>query len=95
MADWNREKLTAIVRECVNAYDPQGLLKVGCPGDEYAPEIEAIAQSLRPKVTRTEIWLIICNTLHWYFRPHDEPVLYWRKHYDLADEILHRLRQLG
>ena len=90
----NKDKLMELVRKCVNDYDPEQLLSVSYPDDEYEPEIKAIAESLMPGASRTEIWLIVCNTLHWFFGSHDEPVLYWRKHLELADSILHILPEV-
>ena len=90
----NQEKLLQIVRECVNTYDPETLLKVGAPSDEYEPEIKAIAHELRPTTTRMQAWLIVCNTLAWYFHPHDVPTLYWNRHYELSDAIVARLSEV-
>ncbi len=39
-------RLYQIVREIVDRLDPIGLLALGCPADEYAPEIERITQRL-------------------------------------------------
>ncbi len=40
------KELYQVVREVVDRLDPIGLLALGCPADEYAPEIERIAQRL-------------------------------------------------
>ena len=35
-----RESLHAIVKQAIDQADPIGLLDMGCPDDEYNPEIE-------------------------------------------------------
>jgi hypothetical protein len=94
MSFHNKAGLTQIVRECVNAYDSEHLLRSGAPLDEYEPEIAAIVHELNPGTSVLEAWLIICNTLHWFFHAHDQPVLYWNKHRELAEAIVSRLPEV-
>jgi hypothetical protein len=84
----NEVKLKALVTKVINKHDPEQLLKVGCPADEYEPEIDDIAASLRPSMDVHDVWLIVCNTLHWYFGDHATPVLYWPKHREMAVDIV-------
>ncbi|MBI2668983.1 hypothetical protein HYX14_04015 [Candidatus Woesearchaeota archaeon] len=49
----------------VNKYDPVGLLKIGCPADEYDPEIKRIAPVLgiaaNVKDFHQEVYLIFID----------------------------------
>lgn len=45
--------LRAIVQTVVNEHDPLRLLELGCPDDEYAPEINDITQRLQNGETMT------------------------------------------
>lgn len=46
LAGKNVARLYQVVREIVDSLDPIGLLALGCPDDEYNPEIERIVQRL-------------------------------------------------
>src|ERR1700719_4854332 len=94
------QQITAAVRDAVNAYDSEGLLKMGCPSDEYNPEIESIASGISqvmgirlkmPIPTVDQLWIIICNVLHRFFGMADAPVCYWQKHKELAQAIREKL----
>ena len=90
----NKEKLTQIVRECVNSYDPERLIAMGCPADEYEPEIKEIADSMFHGMSREQCWILVCNVMSWHFGDHTEPVLYWRKRRELAEIIVSRLPEV-
>lgn len=88
------------VSEAVNDYDPEQLLGMGCPRDEYSGEINdidaAIKQvmgiGLRAKVpNEDQLWIIVCNVLHRHFGSPDEPVLYSPRHKILAQSIHQKL----
>ena len=83
-----KQSVIDAVRKCVNEYDPKQLLDMGCPADEYEPEIRDIARDYRKNITRHEMWILVCNVLHWHFGNRDEPVLYWRGHFSLSDAII-------
>jgi hypothetical protein len=87
----NKSQLENMVGNVMNEHDPEGLLKMGCPKDEYDPEITEIAAAIHLTMGVNEIWIIVCNTLHWYFGDHSLPVLYWNKHRDIAADIVKRL----
>ena len=61
------DELLDAVRAVVNAVDPVGLLKIGCPDDEYEPEVQDFAQRLglgeqaTPQMVRSVL-------LHWFGR---------------------------
>ena len=82
------EKLVTLVRTVLNKHDPESLLQMGCPADEYEPEIRDISESLYPSISVDDAWLVVCITLHWYFGHHDRPVLYSNKHREIAAEIV-------
>lgn len=83
-----------VIRKCVNAYDPEQLLKIGCPTDEYDREIKDIAEEITKNSTIMEVWIIICNTFHWYFHSHSDPVLYWNAYKELAEKIVTELAEI-
>lgn len=87
------EMVKEVVRQSVNEYDPEDLLTGGAPPDEYDPEIESITSAIihRPIPTENELWIVVCNVLHWYFGDMSDPVLYWQKHRELASMIHMRL----
>lgn len=98
-----RQELRSVVRDAVNKYDPEHLLSVGCPNDEYDPVIEKIAAGIeqymglgliRDVPASYQIWIIVCNVLHWYFGRSWEPVLYWPKHRELAFGIYKSLEKV-
>jgi len=90
----NQARLRGIVSEVINKHDPEGLLGSGAPLDEYDPEIDDIVNCLAPGTSRDQAWILICNTLFWYFGDHRQPVLYWNKHREIADELVSRLPEV-
>ena len=44
-----------IIREEINRWDPEGLLKIGAPEDEYQFEIDEIAKRITAQMTEDEV----------------------------------------
>jgi hypothetical protein len=87
-------ELRQTVKAVINHLDPIGLLSRGCPTDEYAPEIERIAQRLA--VTKTlsleRVQTILYETFVEFF---DSALAGPKERYrDAAREIVRRLNKL-
>ncbi|MFN4218962.1 MAG: hypothetical protein ACK4HB_06765 [Candidatus Bipolaricaulia bacterium] len=80
------------MKEVVDRLDPIGLLSLGCPDDEYTPEIERITQKLRAtkELSLAIVQAILHETFVEYF---DQELAGPRdRYYDAAQEILRRLK---
>lgn len=49
------DKLRIIVSECLAQTDPEDLISIGAPRDEYSPEADALIPLLRPNITVDEL----------------------------------------
>lgn len=49
------DKLRIIVSECLAQTDPEDLISIGAPIDEYSPEADALVSLLRPNITVEEL----------------------------------------
>lgn len=90
----NREPLQ-IVKKVIDRLDPIGLLSMGCPDDEYAPEIERIVQQL---MTVKPLSLDIVQTiLHETFVEYFDRELAGSRdrYYDAAREIVRCFSKLS
>lgn len=87
-------ELCQVVKEVIDHLDPIGLLSLGCPKDEYAPEIERIVQRLAPTKALSPkiVQAILHETFVEYF---DQKLAGPRdRYYDAAREIVRRLSKL-
>jgi hypothetical protein len=50
-----KDKLRIIICECLNLTDPEGLVALGAPLDEYAGEAQAILEVLKPNLSIDEL----------------------------------------
>ncbi len=41
------ERRWEVVRQCLNSHDPIGLIAIGCPEDEYDPEVPGVLSAIR------------------------------------------------
>ena len=41
-----------VVREILNRHDPMGLVEIGCPDDEYDPEIAGVLRAVKEATDR-------------------------------------------
>ena len=48
-------KMDAAIKEVINQNDPKGLLSIGCPEDEYKPEIDRLSLILSEDMSEEEI----------------------------------------
>ena len=76
-----------LVKEVVDEWDPIGLLGMGCPDDEYDPEIKDIVQLLSNIKTVDELTRVIQKVFIKWF----EEDLTIEKCYPVALEIWNRL----
>ncbi len=59
----NADKLTQLLAEC----DPIGLIAIGCPDDEYAPEAGTILPRLREAYSAADVQRIAHEEFtHWF-----------------------------
>ena len=49
-----KDKLRIVICECLNVTDPEGLIAMGAPLDEYAGEAQAILEVLKPNISIDE-----------------------------------------
>lgn len=93
-ADVARRDLRQVVKKAVDRFDPIGLLSMGCPDDEYAPEIERIVQRLSAVKTLSldRVQTILHETFVEYF---DQELAGPRdRYYDAAREVVRCLSKL-
>lgn len=63
----NREEARKIVKEAVDKYDPIGLLKMGCPRDEYNIEIKDIVANISKCENVKELQKLVYKTfIKWF-----------------------------
>lgn len=60
-----------IVRKAINEMDPVGLLRAGCPVDEYDPEIGRVYDQLKDDMTADEICGLLFSVFSYFFDPMD------------------------
>lgn len=48
----------------VNKHDPMGLLGMGCPDDEYSPEVKIIIKRLKKEMNTEEITQLVNKVFH-------------------------------
>lgn len=82
----------AIVKEVIDGNDPETLLKVGCPADEYDPISRRIAQGWimngRHRVGGTGLAHIIALQWHYSFGEWTKPVPFYAIYFKMAEELL-------
>lgn len=70
----------AIVKPIIDKHDIQGLLKIGCPEDEYDSLSKSIAEAIvregGNRVTVEELGNLLTFAFHQDFQPWTEPVNY-------------------
>jgi hypothetical protein len=55
------------LRSIINKHDPLNLITIGCPEDEYDPEVETIFEKLKPSNTEEEVLDIVYEEfIHWF-----------------------------
>ncbi len=58
------------VRRVVNQWDPYGLLRLGCPVDEFDPEVDEIVRQLGKLKSPFDAANIISQTFsNWFYDP--------------------------
>jgi len=97
-ADWTEKmqrteaEIIAVVKPVVDKYDPEQLLKMGCPSDEYDGECKLIAGGIvregMNRMTEQELGNLIAFAWHYEFGSWGTPVRYYAMFYEMAKEIL-------
>jgi hypothetical protein len=59
--------LAAAVSQAIDAADPMGLLEMGCPADEYSPEIGTITPRVAKAATSLEVRAILQEEFERWF----------------------------
>ena len=81
----------AVVKPVVNKFDPEQLLKMGAPSDEYDTECKLIAGAVvregMNKMTEQELGNLIAFAWHYEFGSWGTPVRYYSTFYEMAKEI--------
>lgn len=77
------------VRRIVNKHDPIGLLKIGCPSDEYDPEIRKIMPLLMKATSREEFHDVV---YHIFVQMFDKKTAGQRKKYGKLSKDIYELR---
>jgi hypothetical protein len=96
-AAWTEEMMkaeatvTAVVKTVVDKYDPEQLLKIGCPSDEYDSVCSIIAGAIvregMHQITKQELGNLIAFAWQYEFGPWTTPVRYYSVFYTIAEEI--------
>lgn len=88
-----QEKLVyGIVKKIVDACDPESLLKLGAPKEEYDSLSNLIASAVIREgaggLNRTRLAYILSNAQHYEFHMWTEPAKIHGQHFDIADKLL-------
>lgn len=88
-----QEKLVyGIVKKVIDANDPESLLKLGAPKDEYDSLSNNIAGRIVAEgaggLNRTRLAYILSNAQHFEFHMWSEPAKIHGQHFDIADKLL-------
>src|SRR5271157_4440168 len=82
----------SVVKSVIDSNDPETLLKVGCPTDEYDPESRSIAQGWvmngRHRVGGTGLAHIIALVWHYHFGDWTKPVQFYSIFFKMAEEMI-------
>jgi len=98
----NQQKLAAkeqrvyqMVKKILDKADPEDLLKMGAPSDEYDSESRHIATALiregGKRLGPTKIGYIVALVFHMQFHQWTEPVRYFKLYFEVAEQIQARL----
>lgn len=86
------QRVFAAVKKVVDVVDPESLLKLDCPPDEYDSASRLAAQAIVREgaggLNRTALAWILCNTLHLEFQMWSEPPKMHGLFFDMADKLL-------
>src|SRR5208282_3171171 len=92
-------KAFTVVKELVDRYDPEALLKIGCPSDEYDPISREIAEGWmkngRDRVGETGLAHIIALRWHVSFGDWTKPVPFFSVYFEMAKEMIPRMSWEG
>lgn len=85
------ESVIAVVKPVLDKYDPEQLLCMGAPRDEYDPEAKLIASAVvregMNRMSVQELGTLIANAWHYEFGSWGTTVGYHGVYYRMAEEI--------
>lgn len=84
-----------IIRRIINEADPEGLLAMGCPKDEYDPEIRAIHEKLQSGSPRSPVECanIVAFVWFWFFGDATKPIQFHPCAFDIGRNIWASLQE--
>jgi hypothetical protein len=92
------QRVFTVVKKVVDAVDPESLLKLDCPPDEYDSASRLAARAIVHEgaggLNRTSLAWILCNTFHIEFRQWTEPPKMHGLFFDMADKLLPTLPKI-
>ncbi len=87
-------KAFIVVKEVIDRNDPEALLKIGCPSDEYDPVSRCIATCWagyvmgRNQVSETGLAHVIALQWHYSFGDWTQPVRFFSVHFEMAKQMI-------
>jgi hypothetical protein len=92
------QKVYLAVKKVIDASDPESLLKLGAPKDEYDSTSHIVAQAIVREggsgLNRTELAYIVALTFHIEFNQWTHPVHIFGTYFDIADKLLPALPKI-
>jgi len=91
-------KVFAVVKQVTDKTDPEMLLKVGAPSDEYDPISRRIAEGwvrCGNRVSETGLAHIIALQWHYSFGDWTKPVPFFSVYFEMAKEMIPRMSWEG
>lgn len=91
--------LYQVVKEVIDTADPESLLKLGAPEDEYDPVSHHMAKRIvaegGKRLSVTEIANIVAFALHLHFGMWSRQVTFHITHFDIARKLQREIRKAG
>lgn len=89
------QRVYQVVKKIIDKADPEDLLKIGAPKDEYDPESRHIASAIvhegGKKLSPSQIAYIIALVFHMEFHQWTQPVRYFGSHFELGAQLQAKL----
>jgi hypothetical protein len=75
--------MNVMIKNVIDKHDPMGLLAMGCPDDEYKPEVDRLVERIRDGMTEAELSTVIYDL---FLEMFSEPISK-----DLCDKMAHEI----
>lgn len=86
------QRVYNVVKKVIDAKDPESLIKMGAPDDEYDDASKYIARAIVREgvggLNRTGLAYIVCFTFHLEFNQWTEPPKMHGLYFEIADKML-------